>query len=75
MFSGMEGAMNTISLHLAVHSQCNSRWNEIKRQIIEWWHCARSRHELESLDERCLHDIWMSRCTADFEASKPFWMP
>jgi uncharacterized protein YjiS (DUF1127 family) len=71
----MEGAMNTISLHLAVHSQCNSRWNEIKRQIAEWWHCARSRHELESLDERCLHEIGMSRCTADFEASKPFWMP
>jgi uncharacterized protein YjiS (DUF1127 family) len=71
----MEGAMNTINLHLAVHSHCNSRWIEIKRQITEWWHCARSRHELESLDERCLHDIGVSRCTADFEASKPFWMP
>jgi uncharacterized protein YjiS (DUF1127 family) len=71
----MEVAMNPIGLHLAVHSHCNSRWNEIKRQITEWWHCARLRHELESLDERCLHDIGMSRCTADFEASKPFWMP
>jgi uncharacterized protein YjiS (DUF1127 family) len=29
---------------------------------------------LESLDDRCLQDIGMSRCTADFEASKPFWM-
>jgi uncharacterized protein YjiS (DUF1127 family) len=74
IFSGMEGAMNTISLHLAVQSQRNSRWNEVKRQIREWWHFARSRYELESLDERCLHDIGMSRCTADFEACKPFWM-
>jgi uncharacterized protein YjiS (DUF1127 family) len=71
---GMEGAMNTISLHLAVQSNRNSRWNEVKRQITEWWHFARSRYELESLDDRCLHDIGMSRCTADFEASKPFWM-
>ena len=57
--------MNTISLHLAVHFHCNSRWNEIKRQFTECWYCARSRHELESLDERCLQDIGMSRCTAE----------
>jgi uncharacterized protein YjiS (DUF1127 family) len=71
----MEGAMDTISLHLAVHFHHNSRWSEKKRQITEWWHCARLRHELESLDERCREDIGMSRCTTDFEASKPFWMP
>jgi hypothetical protein len=35
---------------------------------------ARSRYELESLDDRCLQDMGMSRCTADFEAAKPFWM-
>jgi uncharacterized protein YjiS (DUF1127 family) len=64
--------MKTISLHLAVHVHCNSRRNEIKRQFTEWWYCAHSRHELESLDERCLHDIGMSRCAADFEASKPY---
>jgi uncharacterized protein YjiS (DUF1127 family) len=75
IFSEMEGAMNTISLHLAVQSDRNLRWNEVKRQKIrEWWHFDRSRYELESLDDRCLHDIGMSRCTADFEASKPFWM-
>jgi uncharacterized protein YjiS (DUF1127 family) len=74
MFPGVEDAMSTISLHLAVQSNRNSRWNEVKRQIREWWHFARSRHELESHDDRCLHDIGMSRCTADFEASKPFWM-
>jgi uncharacterized protein YjiS (DUF1127 family) len=74
-FSGMEGAMNTISLHLAVHSHRNTRWNEVNRRLAEWWHFARSRYELEGLDDRCLRDIGMSRCTADFEASKPFWMP
>ena len=67
--------MDTIGLRLIVQFHRNWRWNEMKPQITEWWHCARSRHELESLDERCLHDIGMSRCTADFEVSKPFWMP
>ena len=74
MFPGVEGAMNTISLHLGVQSNRNSRWHDAKRQIRQWWHFARTRHELESLDDRCLHDKGMSRCTADFEASKPFWM-
>ena len=67
--------MKTISLRLAVHSHRDTRWNELNRRITEWWHFARSRYELESLDDRCLNDIGMSRCTADFEASKPFWMP
>ena len=71
----LENAMDTISLCLIVQSHRNSRWNEMKRQIAEWWRCARSRLELESLDDRCLHDIGMSRCTADFKVPKPFWMP
>jgi uncharacterized protein YjiS (DUF1127 family) len=71
----MESAMNTISVHLVVHSHRNTRWKEINRRIAEWWHFTRSRYELESLDDRCLNYIGMSRCTADFEASKPFWMP
>jgi uncharacterized protein YjiS (DUF1127 family) len=71
----MESAMNTISLHLAVRSHRNIRWNEVNRRLAEWWHIACSRYELESLDDRSLHDIGMSRCTADFEAAKPFWMP
>jgi uncharacterized protein YjiS (DUF1127 family) len=71
----MEDVMNTISLdHLTVQSQRISRWKEAKRRMIEWRHFARSRYELESLDDRCLRDIGMSRCTADFEASKPFWI-
>jgi uncharacterized protein YjiS (DUF1127 family) len=74
-FSGTESAMNTISLHLAVHSHRNTRWNEVNRRLAEWWHFFRSRYALEGLDDRCLQDIGMSRCTADFEASKPFWIP
>jgi uncharacterized protein YjiS (DUF1127 family) len=71
----MESAMNTISLHLTVHTHRDLRWSDVKQQVTEWWHCARSRYELESLDDRCLQDMGMSRCTADFEAAKPFWMP
>jgi uncharacterized protein YjiS (DUF1127 family) len=67
--------MKAITLHLAIHSHRNTRWNEVNRRLAEWWHFASSRHELEGLDDRCLQDIGMSRCTADFEASKPFWMP
>ena len=49
-------------------------WSQMKRNLAEWRHCARSRNELASLSDRCLQDIGLSRCTADFEASKPFWM-
>ena len=74
MLAGMESAMNTISLHLTVQHQRGFRWSNVKQQITGWWHFARSRYELESLDDRCLQDIGMTRCTADFEAAKPFWM-
>jgi uncharacterized protein YjiS (DUF1127 family) len=70
----MESAMNTISLHLTVQPHRGLRWSDVKQQVTEWWHFARSRYELESLDDRCLQDMGMSRCTADFEAAKPFWM-
>jgi uncharacterized protein YjiS (DUF1127 family) len=67
--------MSTVSLHLTVRSHCNLRWSEMKRQVTEWWHYAHSRQELQSLDDRSLRDLGISRCTADFEAAKPFWMP
>ena len=67
--------MSTNSLPLAVHSHRNIRWNEVNRRLAEWWHFARSRYEMESLDDKCLHDIGMSRCITDFESAKPFWMP
>ena len=66
--------MKTISLPLTVQPRYRLRWSDVKRQVVEWWYFARSRYDLESLDDRCLQDIGMSRCTADFEAAKPFWM-
>jgi len=51
-----------------------SRWREVKQRFAEWRHRARSRAELETLSDRVLQDIGMSRCTANFESSKPFWM-
>jgi uncharacterized protein YjiS (DUF1127 family) len=71
----MESAMNTISLHLTVQHHRSLLWSDVKQQVSEWWHSAHSRYELQSLDDRCLQDIGMSRCTADFESAKPFWMP
>lgn len=47
-------------------------WSRVKH-VVEWWQRTRSRHELASLDERGLLDVCMTRGTADFEASKPFW--
>jgi uncharacterized protein YjiS (DUF1127 family) len=66
--------MKTISLPLTVQPHRGTRWSDVKRQVAEWWSFARSRYDLESLDDRCLQDIGMSRCSADFEAAKPFWM-
>jgi uncharacterized protein YjiS (DUF1127 family) len=74
IFSHAEGAMNTISLHPTVHANGDSRWTQVKWQVSGWWNSARSRYELQSLDDRCLQHIGMSRCSADFEAAKPFWM-
>ncbi len=49
-------------------------WSEVKQCLVEWRRRARSRRELIGLSDRCLQDIGISRCTVDFEASKPFWM-
>jgi uncharacterized protein YjiS (DUF1127 family) len=50
------------------------RWSEVKQRLVEWRHRARSRNELMGLSDRCLQDIGISRCTVEFEGSKPFWM-
>jgi uncharacterized protein YjiS (DUF1127 family) len=70
----MEGAMNSMTLDLTVHADGESRWNQVKRRVSDWWTSARSRYELQNLDDRSLQDIGMSRCSADSEAAKPFWM-
>jgi len=51
-----------------------TRWNQVKQSINEWRHRSQSRTELSNLSDRTLRDIGLSRCDANFEASKPFWM-
>jgi uncharacterized protein YjiS (DUF1127 family) len=73
----MENAMNTINWdlrNLTVQTHSGLRWSDIKRQFTDWQHNVRSRSELESLDDRCLQDIGISRGTTDLEAANPFWM-
>jgi uncharacterized protein YjiS (DUF1127 family) len=48
-------------------------WIRIKHVIAEWQNRARSRHELANLSDRQLRDIGLSRYSANFESSKPFW--
>jgi uncharacterized protein YjiS (DUF1127 family) len=67
--------MNTLSLGLTVHYRQGLRWSDVKHRLIMWWQYSRSRSELEGLSDTCLQDIGISRCTAEFEAAKPFWMP
>jgi uncharacterized protein YjiS (DUF1127 family) len=67
--------MNTLSLSLTVQSRQGLRWSDVKRRLIVWWQYSRSRSELEGLSDTSLQDIGVSRCTAEFEAAKPFWMP
>jgi len=66
--------MSTMSLDITTRSRPRLRWSQVKKSLAEWRHRARSRAELEMLNDRVLQDIGMSRCTANFEASKPFWM-
>ena len=74
IFSVMESAMTKIKFYIAVQPRSGLYWSDVKHEITDWWRCACSLHELQSLDDRCLQDMGMSRCTADFESAKPFWM-
>ena len=47
---------------------------EMTQRLAGWRRQVQSRAELMNLSDRGLQDIGMSRCTADFGASKPFWM-
>ena len=50
------------------------RWDQVKRRIAEWQRRSRSRHELEGLSDATLQDIGITRCDAQREMNKPFWM-
>jgi uncharacterized protein YjiS (DUF1127 family) len=49
-------------------------WSHVKERFVEWRYRMRSRCELRGLDESTLSDLGVSRASADYEASKPFWM-
>ena len=67
--------MNTMHVEITTFRPHKaSHWNRLKGYLGEGQHGARSRTELTSLSDRLLRDIGISRCTANFEASKPFWM-
>ena len=52
---------------------CQLGWSELKSLFGEWWHRVCSRYELESLSERDLADMGMTRIDAFNEIQKPFW--
>ena len=70
----LEVAISTMSLDITTRSRHGLRWSQVKKGLAEWRHRARSRRELMNLDDAVLRDIGVSRCSAGFEASKPFWM-
>jgi uncharacterized protein YjiS (DUF1127 family) len=51
-----------------------SRWSSVRQTLTEWQRRARSRRELMGLSDTGLRDIGCSRCDAEREGSKPFWM-
>jgi uncharacterized protein YjiS (DUF1127 family) len=54
--------------------QRGSPWSQMKHRIMQWRRRARARHELQNLSDRTLRDLGITRCDANYEASKPFWM-
>jgi uncharacterized protein YjiS (DUF1127 family) len=49
-------------------------WVQVKQRLAQWRYRVASRSELMDLSDRVLQDIGVSRCSAAFESSKPFWM-
>jgi uncharacterized protein YjiS (DUF1127 family) len=49
-------------------------WDQVKRRITEWQRRSRSRQELEGLSDATLRDMGITRCDAQREFNKPFWM-
>ena len=68
--------MCTMSLEiLTVHPRRALRWSQLTQQLCTMAAAsAFARRTPAMLNDRVLQDIGMSRCTANFEASKPFWM-
>jgi uncharacterized protein YjiS (DUF1127 family) len=70
----LEQAMSVISLSkTATPTEPLRAWNTLASTFDQWWHRIRSRYELESLSERDLADMGMTRIDAFNEIQKPFW--
>jgi uncharacterized protein YjiS (DUF1127 family) len=67
--------MTTVTLDFAAQPRHGLCWRDVKRRLAIGWQYYCSRSELEGLSDKCLQDIGVSRCEAEFEAAKPFWMP
>ena len=50
------------------------RWGYMKHRLAQWRRRARARHELQGLSDATLRDLGLTRCDADSESTKPFWM-
>ena len=48
-------------------------WSQLEALFGEWWQRIISRYELESLSERDLADMGITRLDAFNEIQKPFW--
>ncbi len=48
-------------------------WSQLEALFGEWWQRIISRYELESLSERDLADMGMTRIDAFNEIQKAFW--
>jgi uncharacterized protein YjiS (DUF1127 family) len=69
-----EQAMSVISLHKTPAQTCRLPcWSQLEALFGEWWQRIIARYELESLSERDLADMGMTRIDAFNEIQKPFW--
>jgi uncharacterized protein YjiS (DUF1127 family) len=64
--------MAAVSLARIATPSCRG-WSELKALFCEWWRRILSRYELESLSDRDLADMGMTRIDAFNEIQKPFW--
>jgi uncharacterized protein YjiS (DUF1127 family) len=70
----LEQAMSVISLSKTVTPTEPLRaWSMLESTFDQWRHRIRSRYELESLNERDLADMGMTRLDTFNEIQKPFW--
>ena len=50
------------------------RLGYMRHRLVQWRRRARARHELQGLSDATLRDLGLTRCDAEQESTKPFWM-